>query len=283
MGVTFENISRQFLFNLSHDCAILPRSLRAYEMYEENPDHVDLTVCVKQIEPYHQSASIGKRLGHELCYSDENFFYISFFIDFEHEDPGCTLRITKDYSHVDVIPHRLEGETFDLYRIQYAFESRMLYLDNFVIHGAAIEYNGTGIIFSGLSGAGKSTQAHLWKKYRNAFVINGDCPAICTKNGKTVVCGTPWCGTSGENIDRQAPLKAIIMVKQSQDNAIRQLHGNEKFMTVLSQIFRSNTDDKTLDLSIANLSKYIDSFSVYELQCRKDESAVSILEKELNL
>lgn len=280
MGVTWENPSGRLLYNLGHDCEILPRSLRAYEMYEEVPKQVDMTVCVKNITPFQETVK-GKKLKQEICYEKDDCFILGFFIDFEHEDPGCSLRIKKDYSHVDMIPHRPEGETFDLYRIQYAFECRMLQFGNFVIHGAAIEYMHKGIIFSGLSGAGKSTQAHLWKKYRNALIINGDCPAIRRVNGQTMVCGTPWCGTSGENIDLEVPLLAIVMVKQATKNSIRKLQGNEKFLTVLSQIFRSNIDANTLDAAISNLSAVIDSFSVYELSCTKDESAVDILEQAL--
>ena len=280
MEVIWENLSRKFLYQLAHDCSVMPRAMAAYEMLEEEPEQVDLSVRVRSIAPFTASAP-GKRLGQEICYEEKDCFCLAFFLDFEHSEPGCSLRMSKDYAYAELIPHRLEGETFDLYRVQYAFECRMLQLGNLVVHGAAVEYQGKGIIFSGLSGAGKTTQAHLWKKCRNALILNGDCPAIRQDQGQILVCGTPWCGTSGEQIDRQVPLKAFVMVKQAGENRVRELVGREKFMTVLSQIFRSNTDGNTLDLAIANLERMIDGFQVYELCCTKDSQAVEVLEREL--
>lgn len=274
----WENRGRRHLYYRSHDCAVMPRALRAYQMYEEEPEHSDLELLVKAKEPFVMPEHY-KKIGNEICYKDGEDFVLGFFTDYENELPGCSLKIKSDYSYAELIPHRAECENFDLQRAQFAFEGRMLYMGGFVLHGAAIEWNGKGMIFTGLSGAGKSTQAHLWKQYRNAWVINGDCPAIRQRDGITYMYGTPWCGTSGESIDRETPLHAVIMVKQAAENKVRKLEGQEKFMTVLSQIFRSNVDEKALDLAIANLDKMIDTFQVYELQCRKEEGAVRELEK----
>lgn len=42
------------------------------------------------------------------------------------------------------------------------------------LHSSLISYQGNGILFLGPSGIGKTTQAELWSKYRDALIINGD-------------------------------------------------------------------------------------------------------------
>ena len=42
------------------------------------------------------------------------------------------------------------------------------------MHASLIARNEIGIMFIGPSGIGKTTQAELWKKYREAQIINGD-------------------------------------------------------------------------------------------------------------
>jgi hypothetical protein len=165
--------------------------------------------------------------------------------------------------------------------MMHPFEGNVLYKGGIVLHGAAIETCGSGIVFTGVSGAGKSTQARLWRAYRNALILNGDCPAIRLSDGIPKVYGTPWCGTSGECVNRAAKLKAVVLVKQGESNALRELTRNDAFLALLANVLRSNFDDHALDLSIVNISGIIGRIRVYELTCTVGEQAVELLEREL--
>ena len=75
-----------------------------------------------------------------------------------------------------------------------------------MFHSSYIKTERGAILFTAPSGTGKSTQAELWRRYRGARVINGDCSIIRrTKDGITVF-GLPFSGTSGICINESAPL-----------------------------------------------------------------------------
>ena len=260
----------------NHDCVVLPRSLRAFQMYEEEPEKADIVIEIKGIEPFEMPANY-KKVGNQICYEEGEEMVIGFLTDYEKELPGCSIRMKKDYSYAALIFHRQECQTFDMQRAQYVFEGRLLLEGGFVLHGAAIEWKEKGIIFTGASGAGKSTQAHLWQKLERAIIINGDCPAIRKRKEGTYLYGTPWCGSSGEYMNRETVLSAVVLVKQAKENQVRKLEGQEKFMVVLSQVFRSNVDARMLDISIRNVMACIEDFEVYELYCTKDSKAVEVL------
>ena len=70
----------------------------------------------------------------------------------------------------------------------------VLFHQGIVIHAAAIECEGKGIVFSAPSGTGKSTQANLWKVHKKAKILNGDRPVIRVPEERSYVYGTPWSG-----------------------------------------------------------------------------------------
>jgi len=280
MEVKWPEQNPQIAYYLRHDCAVLPRSLGAFEMYEEVPEHIDLEVTVGNVSPYQPSEHV-KIIGNQIFAESADKFVITYFLPPFINNPFCSLIISKDYSKAELIAHTKEQLNYDLQRVQHAFEGRNLVLGQIVLHGAAIEWNNRGFIFTGISGAGKSTQAHLWQQKERAIIINGDCPVIRKDGDEVTVCGTPWCGTSGEYINREVRLDSIILVKKALTNSVRELSGNEKFMTVLSQVLRSNGDQASLDLSIKNINNFIDDIKVYVLECTKDEDAVNCLKKVL--
>jgi hypothetical protein len=163
----------------------------------------------------------------------------------------------------------------------HPFEGRALHKGGFVLHGAAVEHLGKGLIFTGVSGSGKSTQAHLWQRHRNALIINGDCPYIQLEDGKPRMYGTPFCGSSGECINRNTALEAVILVKQGTENTTTELEGQDAFLAVFANVLHSNFDAGCLDLVINNLKSVMTQIRVFELTCTIGVSAVEILEKAL--
>ena len=152
--------------------------------------------------------------------------------------------------------------------------------NSFFIHSSFISVNGKAVLFSAPCGTGKSTQAALWEKFRNAEVINGDKAGILVENG-VHACGVPFCGTSGICKNKNFPLGAIVLLSQSKTNTIRRLVGAEALQGIMSNIYLDFIAPqerlKCADLIIELLS----SVPVYHLACTPDEEAVITLEKTL--
>ncbi len=151
----------------------------------------------------------------------------------------------------------------------------------FFIHSSFISVGGKAILFSAASGIGKSTQAGLWEKHRDAEVINGDKAGILVGNG-IYACGVPFCGTSGICKNRNLPLGAIILLGQSAENRIRRLSGIDALQGVLQNVYLDllapNEQTTVFDLLI----KLLESVPVYRFECTPDEKAVETLGKVLH-
>lgn len=148
-------------------------------------------------------------------------------------------------------------------------------------HSSFIEYNGNGILFSAPCGTGKSTQAFLWEKYRNAQIINGDKSGVSLKDGVVYANGVPFCGTSDICKNVTVPLKAIVLLEQAKDNSVIRLKGVEALQMLMKNIYLDmlapDEERKCVDLLIEIMSKV----PVYLLRCTPDEQAVETLENVL--
>ena len=87
-----------------------------------------------------------------------------------------------------------------------------------MLHSSLVDFDGKGIMFVGLSGIGKTTQAELWMKYRDAVIINGDMALIREEEAGFTGYGCPWHGSSPYCENRQVPLCGIIVLEQAKEN-----------------------------------------------------------------
>ena len=149
------------------------------------------------------------------------------------------------------------------------------------LHASLIEINKRGIIFLGPSGIGKTTQAELWMKYRGADIINGDMVFVKHESDYFLGCGSPWHGSSPYCLNRQIPLSALIVLKQSQQNSIRRLCGFEMVSTVINSAFLPSWYTEGYKAACDTLDALLRTVPVYELSCRPDEDAVHLTEETI--
>ena len=162
-----------------------------------------------------------------------------------------------------------------------AISQLMLPHNVFFIHASFIVHKDRAVLFSAPCGTGKSTQAELWRKFRNAEIINGDKAGVSVKDDSAYAYGVPFCGTSGICKAGEFPLGAIVLLSQSPMNETRQLHGIEAITGVLSNVYLDllATDENRMILDLLiSLTKTV---PVYSFGCTPDESAVETLEKAL--
>lgn len=160
---------------------------------------------------------------------------------------------------------------------EIAFRNRILRHNGLVIHGAAIEYEGKGLIFSGPSGMGKTTQANLWRKYKGAVMINHDRPAIRVIRGESRVYGTLWNGASSKCTNKTAGLTSIVLLEQAKENNIIKLTGEETLKKIMPRCFLPYNNERDMKLALNNLEEILAVTPVYCLSCRPDREAVELL------
>lgn len=165
--------------------------------------------------------------------------------------------------------------------LEMCFRYKLIFYQGLVIHAAALNLEGRGILFSAPSGTGKTTQAGLWKKHMGARVMNGDRAAVRLGGDKAVVYGIPWSGSSRESYNGKAPLSAIVILKQSPDNKVRRLSGPESAALLLPRCFLPSFDKEMMNIAVNTFTSLINIVPVYLLECRPDKEAVDVLSSRL--
>lgn len=156
----------------------------------------------------------------------------------------------------------------------HAVRRHILYL-----HSSLIDYEGRGLMFLGSSGIGKTTQAELWNKYRDALIINGDVVFVQETEDGFLGWGTPWHGSSPYCENTSVPVKALVVLKQAPENSIRELTGFEKVTAVSNSVFYPRWLENGMELCLETLDHLLSALPVYELSCRPDEEAVQLTEE----
>lgn len=145
-------------------------------------------------------------------------------------------------------------------------------------HSVLLEHKGKGILVAAPSGVGKTTHARLWRDTRGALILNGDRSPCYEENGQWFAFGTPWCGTSGENINRRVPLKAMVLLQQDTQNRILPMQPLELVNQLLGlAACPLGWQEKVLDL----LDRFLKTVPVVGLGCTPDPEAVEVLEAYL--
>lgn len=162
-----------------------------------------------------------------------------------------------------------------------AFQQLAPYFNGFVMHGSGIEVRGQGVVFTGFSGMGKTTQARLWRRYRDISIINGDSPLILQAADGVKLCGTPWCGSSGESINRSIPMKAIVIIERSKKNYVEEITGDDAVLAVYTSILYFSKNRKEFERMFSVYEKIVRQLKVYRLHCNMEEDAVDTLDEAL--
>lgn len=145
-----------------------------------------------------------------------------------------------------------------------------------LLHSSVVEINSESLLFCGESGAGKSTQASLWEKYKNAKILNGDRCVIYEKDGIFYGGGSPWSGTSGIYQKEHFPIAGIILLKKSDKNTIKQINSTA-FPRLFSQTTLNTWDKKFMDTITDIYVQLLSNIPVFELACRPDEDSVNLV------
>ena len=144
-------------------------------------------------------------------------------------------------------------------------------------HGVLMEYEGYGIIISAPSGTGKTTHARMWRDLRRALIINGDRAACQKVDGIWTGFGLPWSGTSGEQINRSIPIKAMVVLERNEENRAFQIKGMEAFLSAWANVLKPNWDTALSEKALDLLEDFLRTIPVIRLCCRPDADSVEVL------
>ena len=144
-----------------------------------------------------------------------------------------------------------------------------------LIHASALSRGEKGFLFTGLSGAGKSTMASIWSK-EGASVIHDDRVMLRPGKDSWHAYSTP---VNGTDTDNESPLNAIYVISHGPVNSARRIGGMEAYTAVLKNCIQHQYDRQIIKNLLESVHQLTDADPVYELQFKNDSELVGFVEK----
>lgn len=162
-----------------------------------------------------------------------------------------------------------------------ALHHTLLPFRRLLLHGAYITAGSAGILFTGPSGIGKTTQARLWNRCFGAESVNEDRAIIGIDSDSVRLYGVPVAGSSPVCRSIDAPLKAVIVLEQGLENSISPLRPAQAISRLMdgSYIPPAFAEDKALALDIA--AEIAGRTPVWLLRCRPDEDSARLAHRTI--
>ena len=245
------------------------------------PDH---TVRVlRQPLPQPEGVEILRTNHRRRVVADGTAYDYTFFSDaekLEHIPYACAVRQGAQITlFVDYAPPFWDTMLFDAIGLPDLF----LENDAAIVHASFVGVGGKGILFAGPKRQGKSTQAELWKRHKNAVVINGDRAAVRASGGETLACSVPFCGSSRVCLNMQLPVRAIVFPEKGERNFVTPLSPMESFLRLIGCISYTQEDPAAKERALLIAERIVSSNTCLRLVCRPDAGAVEALASALGL
>lgn len=174
----------------------------------------------------------------------------------------------------------LEAFSWSLYlAFRDVFFCLMQKRDLIAVHSSSIIYNGKGYLFSASSGVGKSTHTNMWVDLYQAEILDGDVAACKMVDGKVVVYGLPWCGTSKLFQNKKLELGGIIFLAQGCHNAIHPLNDFEAILRLSARCFTPTWTEALADKNLQIAENIATNVPCAVLSCLPNTEAVEICKK----
>ena len=145
--------------------------------------------------------------------------------------------------------------------------------DAVMLH-ASCAYDGVKArIFTGFSGAGKSTMSMIWAEAGNQ-IINDDRLIVRKMEDGFFVYNTPM---YYQDKPKKAPLNSIFLISHSPENTINKLSGALAVSRVMAFSIQNNFDRQFINSRIDLFSEMASQVSIYELGFVPDKQVVQFV------
>lgn len=177
-----------------------------------------------------------------ICYSFVFPLTVTYFGNYLFSIDNETADIFTSYNDILNNPYSFQFRESDSFN---EYQNLMVKTGNYLLeyyacmfHGSLVKWKDKGILFTGPSGVGKTTQYRLWKAVhpQNVRMINGDKPILRITDNEIIGYSSPWNGKEqyGEP-GMSVPLKAIILLEQGDCNDINLLSPSDAVIPLFKQ------------------------------------------------
>jgi hypothetical protein len=148
-----------------------------------------------------------------------------------------------------------------------------------IVHACGIREQGQGLLFCGVSGAGKSTIARLWEK-TEVTLLSDDRIIIRRAAGRLWMHGTPWHGDARISSAEKAPLSRLYFLRHAPRNYTQPLSAPQATAALMVRCFPPFHDRNGMDFSLELLAQIASEIPCFELGFVPDASVVDFVRGE---
>lgn len=261
------------------------KTLKSFEPFVGESGALTFTVDVEAVEqlPEFRTPPVFENLFFSVFVEDGT--YVRRYHDHKYGDRVYAVsRLLPDEKR-EVIQY-LNGEDLSFSESQSCFshialEELLLACDRLILHASFIRTQFGGILFSGPSGIGKSTQADLWIRHEQARLINGDRSIVHRSGDRWLAHGSPYAGSSDCYVQENCSLAAIVMLEQSPVCRISRLSVPAAFQKLYAGTTVNSWNSGYVEKTCTLLSDLACAVPVYHLACTPDHEAVNVLKDVL--
>ncbi len=189
-------------------------------------------------------------------------------------------RFDEDFGAGEVVVHPDSFYARDVhYPLAYPLDEllalhRLAREGGLLLHACGVTRGGRALLFTGPSGAGKTTIARFSLGTGGHRVLSDDRIVIRDEGDCFRVWGTPWHGDAPLSSDDSAPLAAIHAIHQTDGLRAEPLGGASAAATLLSNAFVPAHDPVAAERSLALAERIVSRVPVVRLGCPLDPSVV---------
>jgi len=146
----------------------------------------------------------------------------------------------------------------------------------FLLHASSAIRNGRAFLFSGVSGAGKTTLARLAPP--DVALLTDEISYVIRREGSYLAAGTPFYGElaqPGEN--REAPIEGVFLLAKGPKNAIEPISGTDAVRGLMSNILFFARDPQFVQAVFESALDFVSRVPVRRLTFAPDRSVWELI------
>lgn len=176
---------------------------------------------------------------------------------------------------------RKEFEDTQKIFLHIGLEWMLMSRQGLMLHASCVKTPLGGLLFSGPSGIGKSTQADLWCRYGDGKLINGDKTILFQKENHWDGYGSPYAGSSGCYVNEKTPIRIVLFLSQGERCSLKRLSMTEGFKRLYTSMTVNQWDFEYVE-TVSRLAAFMaEEVPMYEFICTPDLQAVDYIKRIL--
>ena len=215
-------------------------------------------------------------------FSKDNKFIFTLSSPPNAAKPYSIAIIDKDFKNGEIYRAPLNSSSYIPNPLDYPIDEILMITilskrKGLLLHSNCINDRGFGMLFTGTSGAGKSTMAEIWKGKDGIKVLTDERVIIRKENGSFFAYGTPWHETAKIHSPEKAVLKKIFFIRHGKENSAKLLDKIDAASRLMVRAFPTYWDPEGMNFTLGFASEIIEDIPCYELAFKPDEDIIDFV------